>query len=44
MVAPADYTFRQRGRKRAELGSIFTLAMQKTDGRWRVTGWAWAKH
>jgi hypothetical protein len=27
-----------------EVGSIFTLALQKGPAGWRITGWSWAKH
>jgi ketosteroid isomerase-like protein len=44
VVAPANYTYKQRGTEVKEVGSIFTLVLQKGAGGWRLTGWAWAKH
>jgi hypothetical protein len=32
------------GKPMKETGSIWTFALQKIEGSWRVTGWAWAKH
>lgn len=44
VVIPANYTFKQKGKPVSEVGSIITLAMQKSPTGWRITGWAWAKH
>jgi hypothetical protein len=44
VVVPANYTYKQRGKLVQETASIFTLALQKFDAGWRITGWAWAKH
>jgi hypothetical protein len=44
VVVPARYAYDQHGKHVAESGSIFTLALQKVAGRWRITGWAWAAH
>jgi hypothetical protein len=44
VVVPATYAYEQRGKHVTESGSIFTLALQKVAGRWRITGWAWAAH
>ena len=27
-----------------EIASTWTFALQKIDGNWKITGWAWAKH
>ncbi len=44
VVVPANYTYKQRRKPVTESGSIFTVALQKVGVRWRITGWAWAKH
>jgi hypothetical protein len=41
-VFPAVYRYVQRGKHVLE-HALFTTAMQRTAGRWRITGWAWAK-
>jgi hypothetical protein len=44
VVIPADYTFKQKGKPVGETGSVITLAMQRSQAGWRITGWSWAKH
>jgi SnoaL-like domain len=44
VVVPANYTYKQHGKSMKEIGSIWTFALQKVEGSWRVTGWAWAKY
>ena len=44
VVIPANYKFKQKGKPVGETGSIITLAMQKSQVAWRITGWSWAKH
>jgi hypothetical protein len=44
VVAPATYSYTQHGKRILESGSVFTVALQKTAGGWRITGWAWAAH
>ena len=44
VVIPANYTFKQKGKPVSEVGSIITLALQKSQAGWRITGWSWAKH
>ena len=44
VVVPANYTFKKKGKLVKETGSMFTLALQKGEAGWRITGWAWAKH
>lgn len=43
VVVPANYTYKQKGKVVSEIGSMMTLALQKGEAGWRVTGWAWAK-
>jgi len=44
VVIPANYSFKQNGKPTSETGSIITLTLRKYPARWRITGWAWAKH
>jgi ketosteroid isomerase-like protein len=44
VVVPANYTFKKNGKPMKETGSLFTVVLQKGEGGWRITGWAWAKH
>jgi ketosteroid isomerase-like protein len=40
-VLPANFTYKQRGKPVNEPG-LWTFSLQKTEGGWRITGWAWA--
>jgi hypothetical protein len=44
VVTPADYAYKQNGKTVTETQSILTVALEKTAGGWRITGWAWARH
>lgn len=44
VVGPANYSYKKAGAPVKEVGSIFTLSLQKAATGWRITGWAWAKH
>ena len=44
IVAPANYTYKEKGKPVKEVGSILTVALQKSSAGWRITGWSWAKH
>jgi len=44
VVVPANYSFQLKGKPVSEVGSIITLALQKSPAGWKITGWAWAKH
>lgn len=44
VVVPANYTFKKKGKLVKETGSMFTLALQKGEAGWRITGWAWTKN
>jgi ketosteroid isomerase-like protein len=44
VVAPADYTFKMKGKTVKERGSILAVSFIKTDNGWKMTGWSWAKH
>ncbi|HEV2113471.1 MAG TPA: nuclear transport factor 2 family protein, partial [Terriglobales bacterium] len=43
-VAPATYTFKQHGKPVNEDHAVFTVALRKAAGGWKITGWTWAKH
>jgi hypothetical protein len=44
VVIPANYTFKKKGKLVKEIGSMFTFALQKGEGGWRITGWSWSKN
>ena len=44
VVVPAKYTFKEKGKPVVESGSVWTFALQKLAGGWRITGWAWGQH
>jgi ketosteroid isomerase-like protein len=44
VVVPANYTFKQKGKLVREIGSMLTVALQKHNSGWRITGWSWSKH
>jgi ketosteroid isomerase-like protein len=43
-VVPATFTYKKRGAKVVEAGSVWTFALRRTAGRWRILSWAWAQH
>ena len=42
VVVPADYAYKVKGKPIKQVGSIFTVALQKGPSGWRITGWAWS--
>jgi len=44
VVTPATYTYRVHGKPVTETNSTFTVALQRTGGAWRITGWTWSAH
>jgi ketosteroid isomerase-like protein len=42
VVVPADYTYKQNGKVAKEIGSIFTVVLQKSAEGWRIVAWSWA--
>lgn len=43
VVVPADFRFKLNGKKDAEIGALFTVALRKTADGWRITGWSWSR-
>lgn len=43
VVAPATMTLKVRGELVTQSGAIFTTALRKVAGEWRIASWAWAK-
>ena len=43
-VVPATHTCKSRGANVAEAGSVWTFALHRTAGQWRIVSWAWAQH
>jgi len=44
VVVPANYTYKKKGKSMKETGSMLTVALQKGESGWRITGWSWTKH
>src|SRR5262245_61911433 len=44
VVVPADYAYKVKGKPVKQVGSIFTVALQKGPSGWRITAWAWSTH
>lgn len=44
VVVPAKYTYTQKGKPVVESGSVWTLALHKVGGLWKISGWAWGQH
>ena len=42
VVVPANYAYREKGKLTKETGSTLTVALQKGQPGWRITGWAWS--
>jgi hypothetical protein len=43
VVVPATMSVTVRGKRVKQSGSVFTVALRKLAGGWRLTAWAWAK-
>jgi ketosteroid isomerase-like protein len=41
-VVPAVFTFKEHGKKMTEHG-LWTFALEKAGGDWKIAGWAWAR-
>lgn len=44
VVVPVKYTYKRNGKPMAEIGSVWTLTLQKGADGWLISGWAWAQH
>ncbi len=42
VVVPATYTYKQKGKPVTQSGSVWTCALQKLAGGWRIAAWAWS--
>jgi ketosteroid isomerase-like protein len=42
VVAEANFTYKQNGKRITQRGSVWTMALQKVADGWRIVGWAWA--
>jgi hypothetical protein len=42
-VYPAKYDYKRKGKPVHETG-VWTFALQKLAGSWRITAWAWSQH
>lgn len=43
IVVPANYTYKKKGKLVKEIGSMLTIALQKSEAGWRISAWSWAK-
>lgn len=43
VVVPATMTFKVRGKLVTQSGAMFTTALHRVEGAWRIASWAWAK-
>jgi SnoaL-like domain len=43
VVVPATMTFKMGGKQVTQSGAVFTVAVRKLAGGWRIAAWAWAK-
>lgn len=43
VVVPADFRYKEHGKNGAEIGALFTVALQKESAGWRIKGWAWSR-
>jgi ketosteroid isomerase-like protein len=43
VVSPATMTFKLKGQQVTQSGALFTTALRKVAGDWRIAAWAWAK-
>jgi ketosteroid isomerase-like protein len=42
VVAEADFTYKEKGKRKADRGSAWTMVLQKSGTGWQILGWAWA--
>ena len=43
VVVPASISFKMQGKQHTQTGAVFTVALRKLAGEWRIAAWAWAK-
>jgi ketosteroid isomerase-like protein len=43
VVVPATMSFDLRGERVTQTGALFTVALRKSNGVWKIAAWAWAK-
>jgi hypothetical protein len=43
VVVPATLNFRMGAEEIHQTGAVFTVALRRAGGGWRIAGWAWAK-
>lgn len=43
VVVPADYAYTKKGKPVKEVASTLTIALDRSAGTWRMTGWTWGK-
>lgn len=43
VVAPVDYAYKIGGKASGQTGSTLTVALEKLNGHWKITQWAWSQ-
>ena len=43
VVVPANYFYSLKGKPVREIGSMFTVVLQKGAAGWRIVAWSWTK-
>ncbi len=43
-VVPATFTYLKGDTQVVESGAVWTFALEKANGAWRIVSWAWSKH
>ena len=44
VVVPSNYDWKLKGKPMNETDSLFTFALHKAAGGWKITGWSWANN
>jgi ketosteroid isomerase-like protein len=43
VVLPATMKFKMKDKQVMQSGALFTVALRRIDGAWRIASWAWTK-
>ena len=43
VVVPATMKFKVHGKQITQSGAVYTIALRRVSGSWRIAAWAWAK-
>ena len=42
VVIPSNYSYKQKVKRVAQIGSMFTFSLNKGENGWSITGWSWS--